>query len=108
LPENSVVLIASGQPVAYFIPFAEPSAQYLGIENDFLQLSQHNRLVTEIKALMRAPGRPKFIVSVGDFDAAALDKLLAQFDLALGPSPCRPIGSNLENPALSICPAVPR
>jgi hypothetical protein len=42
------------------------------------------------------------------FDSGRLDGLLAQFGLALGQSPCQPIWSNLENPALSICPAVPR
>lgn len=108
LPANSVVLIATGQPVAFFIPFAEPTAQFLGIENDFLELSQENRLVAEVKSVMRAPGRPKFIVSGGVFDSGRLDGLLAQFGLALGQSPCQPIWSNLENPALSICPAVPR
>jgi hypothetical protein len=108
LPENSIVLIASGQPAAFFIPFAEPSARYVGIENDFLNLSQHNGLVSEIKALMRRPGRPKFIVSVGELNGGALDKVLAQFGLALGRSPCQPIWSNLENPALNLCPAVPR
>jgi hypothetical protein len=45
---------------------------------------------------------------VGAFDSGKLDGVLAQFGLALGPSPCRPIYSNLENPALSICPTVPR
>jgi hypothetical protein len=108
LPANSLVLIATGQPVAFFIPFAEPTAQYIGIENDFLELGQDNLLVAKAKALMRTPGRPKFIVSVGDFDAAGLDELLARFDLKLGEAPCRPIRSNLENPAMSICPAAPR
>jgi hypothetical protein len=108
LPANSLVLIATGQPVAYFIPFAEPTAQYLGIENDFLELAQENRLVTKVKSLMRTPNRAKFIVSVGEFDSRKLDHVLSQFGLALGRSPCRPIWSNLENPAMSICPAVPR
>jgi hypothetical protein len=57
---------------------------------------------------MRTSGRPKFIVSVGEFNSGRLDNLLAQFDLALGRSPCQPIWSNLEYPALSLCPAVPR
>jgi Glycosyltransferase family 87 len=108
LPANSVVLIATRQPVAFFIPYAEPTAQFLGIENDFLELSQENRLVSKVRSVMRTQGRPKFIVSVGAFDSGKLDGVLAQFDLALGPSPCQPIRSNLENPALSICPAVPR
>jgi hypothetical protein len=108
LPKNSVVLIASWQPAAFFIPFAEPTAQYLGIENNYLELSQHNGLATEVKRLMRAPGRPKFVVSVGEFNAGEFDALLAHFDLKLGSSPCQPIWSNLKSDALSLCPAVPR
>jgi hypothetical protein len=108
LPANSLVLIATGQPVAYFIPFAEPTAQFVGIENDFLDLSQGNLLVAKVRSLMRTPDRPKFIVSVGDFDRGKLDRVLGEFGLMLGRSPCKPIWSNLENPAMSICPAVPR
>src|SRR5215813_14596303 len=55
LPPNSVVLIATWDPAAYFIPFAEPSAQYLGIENNYLQLSQNNKLAAEVKRIMRTP-----------------------------------------------------
>ena len=108
MPARSLVLIATGDPVAFFIPFAEPTAQYIGIENDFLDLSQDNLLVAKARELMRTPGRAKFIVNVGTFDRARLDRILAQFGLTLGAAPCRPIRSNLENPAMSICPAVLR
>jgi hypothetical protein len=106
LPVNSVVLIASWQPAAYFIPFAEPTAQYLGIENNYLELSQNNKLASEVKRLMQTPGRPKFVVSVGDFDRNGLNALLEQFGLRLSALPCQPIRSNLEVEALSLCPAV--
>jgi Dolichyl-phosphate-mannose-protein mannosyltransferase len=56
LPVNSVVLIASWEPAAYFIPFAEPTAQYLSIENNYLELSQNNKLASEVKRLMQTPG----------------------------------------------------
>jgi hypothetical protein len=105
LPVNSVVLIASWQPAAYFIPFAEPTAQYLGIENNYLELSQNNKLASEVKRLMQTPGRPKFVVSVGDFDRNGLNALLEQFGLRLSALPCQPIRSNLEVEALSLCPA---
>ncbi len=106
LPVNSVVLIASWQPTAYFIPFAEPTAQYLGIENNYLKLSQNNKLASEVKRLMQTPGRPKFVVSVGDFDRNGLNALLEQFGLRLSALPCQPIRSNLEVEALSLCAAV--
>jgi hypothetical protein len=104
LPKHSIVLLATGQPAAYFIPYAEPSARYLGIENNFLKLSQDNKLVAEIKRLMRTPGPPKFIVSVGTFKAHKLNDILRHFDLKLGSTPCRPITSNLEEHPLSLCP----
>ena len=108
LPANSVVLIATWDPASYFIPFAEPSIQFVGIENNFLSLSQGNRLVSAVKQLMRASGRPKFIVSVGEFDRAKLNGILESFDLILSSSPCLPIRSNLEEQPLSICPTMPR
>jgi hypothetical protein len=105
LPDDALVLIATWDPAAYFIPYANPKVQYLGIENNYLELSQSNILATEVKRLMRAPGRPKFVVSVGDFDAEKLNKLLANFDLHLAPAPCRPVHSNIEDQAVSLCAA---
>ncbi|HLH93615.1 MAG TPA: glycosyltransferase family 39 protein [Xanthobacteraceae bacterium] len=105
LPPNSIVLIATWDPAAYFIPFAEPSARYLGIENNYLQIGQNNKLATEVKRLMRTPGPPKYVLSVGSFDADKLNALLANFGLRLSPAPCAPIHSNLEDQALSLCRA---
>jgi hypothetical protein len=105
LPPHSIVLIATWDPAAYFIPYAESTARYLGIENNYLELSQTNKLATEVKRLMRTPGPAKFVLSVGAFDAAKLNKLLDNFGLKLGASPCRPIHSNLEIHPLSLCPA---
>ena len=105
LPDDGIVLIATWDPAAYFIPYANPNVQYLGIENNYLELSQSNILASEVKRLMRAPGRPKFVVNVGDFDADKLNKLLANFDLHLASQPCRPIHSNIEDQAISLCAA---
>jgi Glycosyltransferase family 87 len=103
LPKNSIVLIATWEPVAYFIPYAEPSVQYLGIENNYLELTQSNILASEVKLLMRTPGRPKFVLNVDEFDANKLNILLQHFGLRLSPLPCQPISSNLEGHALSLC-----
>jgi hypothetical protein len=108
IPPDAVVLIATGQPAAYFIPWAEPRAQYVGIENNYLEIKQTNKLATRVKELMRAPGRPKFVLSLGDFDAAKLNTLLANFGLRLSPAPCAPIHSNLEVEPLALCQAVPQ
>jgi hypothetical protein len=104
LPANSVVLIATWDPVAFFIPFAEPRAQYLGIENNYLELSQNNILASTVKRIMRTPGRPKFILNVDEFSSNKLNSLLGQFGLRLSALPCQPIRTNLEGPALSLCP----
>jgi hypothetical protein len=104
LPMNSVVLIATWDPVAFFIPFAEPSAQYLGIENNYLEISQNNKLASEVKRIMRTPGRTKFVLSVDAFNSEKLNNLLGQFGLRLGALPCLPIQTNLVGHALSLCP----
>jgi Dolichyl-phosphate-mannose-protein mannosyltransferase len=107
LPPHSVVLIATWQPVAYFIPFAEPSARFVGIENNYLELSQTNRLAMEVKRIMRAPGPPKFVLNVGAFEREKTDGLLAHFGLKLSARPCEPVESNLataDDEALSLCP----
>jgi hypothetical protein len=103
LPPYSIVLIATWDPVAFFIPYAEPTARYIGIENNYLELSQHNRLATEVKRLMRTPGPPKFVLSVDEFNAAKLNTLLGQFGLELGADPCEPIRTNLVGHALALC-----
>lgn len=107
IPKHSIVLLATGQPASYFIPYAEPTARFLGIENNFLKLSQDNALVAEIGRLMRTPGSPKFIVRVGKSDSDRLDDVLRHFDLQLAPTPCQPIISNLEEHPLSLCPTEP-
>src|SRR4029077_12963514 len=106
LPPRSIVLIATWDPAAYFIPFAEPTAQYLGIENNYLELSQNNRLASEVKRLMRTPERPKFVLSVGEFSSDRLNDLLDRFGLRLSSLPFQPIRSNLEVEALSLCSVV--
>jgi hypothetical protein len=106
LPPDAVVLIATWDPVAFFIPYAELRAQYLGIENNYLEISQDNKLVAKVKDIMRTPGRPKFVLNVHDFDSGKLNALLARFGLHLGAGPCRPIETNLEGHALSLCPVV--
>jgi hypothetical protein len=103
LPPDAVVFIATWDPVAYFIPYAEPRAQYVGIENNYLELSQNNLLANEVKRLMRTPGRPKYVLNVNELDAAKWNDLLAQFGLQLSPRPCEPIHSNLEVHKLSLC-----
>ena len=103
LPAYSIVLIATWEPVAFFIPFAEPTVQFLGIENNYLELSQNNKLASEVKRLMRTPGRSKFVLSVDEFNSNKLNGLLGLFGLRLSALPCQPIWSNLEGHALSLC-----
>jgi len=108
IPPNAVVLIATWDPAAFFIPYAEPRAQYVGIENNYLQLSQNNILANEVKAAMRAPGRPKIVLNVNELDRGKWNDLLAQFALKLSEEPCQPIHSNLEDQKLSLCKTVER
>jgi hypothetical protein len=75
----------------------------VGIENNYLELSQNNILASEVKRLMQTPGRPKFVLSIDEFDADKLNKLLGRFGLKLGAPACQPIRSNLPGHDLSLC-----
>jgi hypothetical protein len=108
LPPDAVVLVATWDPVAYFIPYAEPRVQYIGIENNYLELSQHNILAEEVKRAMRAPGRPKYILNVDELDSQRWNALLYQFGLQVSRESCQPIHSNLEVHKLSLCLLVER
>jgi hypothetical protein len=107
LPPHSLVLIATEAPVAYFIPYAEPTARYLGIDNSFLRLSQRNELVTKIRRLMQTPGTEKFVLGVDDPNGEKLHGLLAKLGVQRSTAPCQRIRSNLEEHALSLCPLAP-
>ena len=81
---------------------------YVGIENNYLRLSQNNLLASEVKHVMRTPGRPKFALNVNKLNREEWNNLLAQFNLQLSDSPCEPIRSNLEVDVLSLCRLVER
>jgi hypothetical protein len=107
LPPRSIVLIATQQPVSFFIPFADPGTQFIGIENNYLTLSQTNLLATEVKRLTREPNRPKFVLNFGAFDGAKLNAVLDRLGTRLAAAPCLPIEQNLaeeDEEALSLCP----
>ena len=70
LPRNSIVLVATWEPVAYFIPYADPNTRFIGLENNYLTISQTNGLASEVKQLMRAPGPAKFVLNVAEFESA--------------------------------------
>ncbi len=104
LPDDAIVLVATWDPVAFFIPYANPHVQYIGIENNYLEISQNNILADDVKRLMRAPGRPKFVVSVDAFNPQKLNALLGQFGQKLADKPCLPIETNLTGHDISLCP----
>ena len=108
LPQGSIVLIATMQPAAYFIPFAEPTARYIGLEDNMLTATQDNLFVREARRLLTTPGPAKFMLALDEFAGADPTNLLASFGLKRAASPCLPIHSNLEEQRLSLCPLIER
>jgi len=117
LPRHSLVLIPTNSPVSYFIPFAEPTARYLGIQNNYLNFSQTNNLVHLIKELLKTSPAPKFILVDGGTladldedqqrDLEATRELLAELRLRINNESCQTIQSSIDRKGPALCRVEP-
>ena len=118
---RSLGLVGSAQAAeAAGMTFLQISDSHIGFDKP----ANPNALGTLEEAIGKInamPVKPSFMIHTGDithlskaaeFDnaeriisQAKLDALLKPFALRLGASPCRPIRSNLQAHALSLCPA---
>jgi hypothetical protein len=106
LPDKSIVLIVGDEPLAYVVPFANPSTRFLGIENNYLRLSQTNLLARRVRELMRNPQEQRYLLTVPGPDRGT-SNVLAFLGLR-AQTRCMPIESNLEERQLTLCPLEPK
>jgi hypothetical protein len=102
LPSDSRLLVIGGAPVSYVVPFINPSVRVLAINNNYLGLAQHNRLVEALRrAVQNATTR--FLLFPTEVDAEMIKTALDDLALKFVPSSCQPVEANIADRTIRIC-----
>jgi hypothetical protein len=100
-PAGSQLLIIGTAPVAFIVPYLDPSVRVLSIENNFPHFDQDNRLVERVQQALREPV-PRFVLISRDANPTTIASTLATLRLRTT-IPCHPVVTNMHA-KLQICP----
>jgi hypothetical protein len=104
---DSLVLMMTGEPFGYIVPFIESGARVIAPSSNFTQPGYENRLQREMAALIAAQRGPMYAIRYLDRVDAGEEATMAAYGLRRGDEGCRRIRSNLEgNRPLGLCPLV--
>jgi hypothetical protein len=107
IPPDSLVLILSGEPVAYIVPFIESRPRIVRPISNFTGPDHHNRLQREITSVVYSQRGPLYVIRYLDTRDHTEDEALAFYGLKRVDERCQTIESNLEGGRqLGICPVV--
>jgi hypothetical protein len=106
-PAGSQLLIIGNVPVAFIVPYLDPSVRVLGIENNYLHLDQGNRLIERVRQALREPVPARFVLISQEANPATIASTLAALRLRTT-IPCHTVLTNFYAmyPKLQICPVV--
>ena len=102
-PAGSQLLIIGEAPVAFVVPYLDPSVRVLGIENDYLHLDQDNRLIERVRQALREPVPARFVLISREANPTTIARTLATLRLRTA-IPCHTVLTNLWYAKLQICP----
>jgi len=103
---NSLVLMMTGQPFGYLVPFIESGPRVIAPASNFTGPWHDNRLQREMAALIvHAPG-PIYSIRYLDAIDAPEEATMIAYGLQRRDNECRPIRSNLETRPIGLCPLV--
>ncbi len=101
---DSLVMIMSGQPLAYVVPFIDSGARVIAPSSNFTNPHFANRLQREMAALIAQQRGPMYLIQYLDRIDPAEEATLAAYGLRRADEGCRQIRSNLEeNRRLGLC-----
>ncbi len=101
---DSLVLLMTGEPFGYLVPFLPPGARAAAPASNFTGPWHHNRLQREMAALIAAQRGPIYAIRYLDATVAAEEATMAAYGLARNDAECRAIRSNREARPLGVCP----
>lgn len=101
LPPDAMVLLLTGDPMAYVAAYMAPTIRFVGVDNNLVHPGQESVLERRIEQAVRTHPGPSFSLqpaSPGDLGAS----VLRFYDLHRDGA-CQPIRSNLDGNTLSLC-----
>lgn len=100
--DNSIVIIAGLEPLAYVIPYFPKTARFVRVQSNLTNPYADTLLQTEIKSILRQQGAPKYILykENNHKDDIALDKTLSLYRIGIDKSDCWAVSSKLDNDLL--------
>lgn len=101
---DALILIVGADPVAYFIPFMDPSARWLGLDNNLLRPNQGNALVARERSLIERQSGAIMVMHAGA-PPAEVSAVLAAYGLTEDADRCGQVSSNLGGEAYTLCSA---
>ncbi len=99
LPPDAMVLLLSGDPMAYVAAFAAPTVRFVGVDNNLVHPGDRFLLAQRIERAVREHPGPLFGLEV---PGGPTPTALAYYGLRRMPS-CTPVRTNLERDGLRLC-----
>jgi hypothetical protein len=103
LPPDALVIVGYRHPLAYAIPFFRPDARFVSPANNFLDVSQRNRLAVRAAELIRTHKGPRFLLEYRERNGHDV-RTLAHFGLESVDAACMPVKSSMDVDHMRLCP----
>ena len=97
---RAVVLLITGEPMAYVLPFFPPDGRFLGADNNFNDPRRHNRLEAEIAKIVREHDGSLYSLS---FPAGANPEVLRAHQLGRIDGGCARVETNMVTSPIELC-----
>jgi len=102
---DSLVLMMTGEPFGYLVPFIDSGARVIAPSSNFTKPAYDNRLQREMAALIAEQRGPIYAIRYLDRVDAGEEATMAAYGLRRADEGCRRIRSNLEGDRpLGLCP----
>jgi hypothetical protein len=109
VPPDSLVLMLSGEPFGYIVPFIESHPRTIRPVSNFTGPGHQNRFERELSELLASQRGPMYVIRYLDSSDPKEEQALVSYGLKRLDDHCQPIESNLEGGRrVGICPVVPQ
>ena len=106
LPQDALVVIAGGAPMAFVIPLMNPNVRVISIANNFLAPDQNNLLARKNRIIIAEHEGPIFSMSPKG-DDQTVDQTYRVYHLKRNQTDCQIIQPTFYGEEIKICPLLP-